>query len=127
MGLEALLPKENYMNQRKQAALLTKKWERVGLLEGLTGDQRGNMAQLLENQAHQLLKEANQTGTVQGSEEWAGIALPLVRRSMDQISSKEFLSFQTMNLPNGLVFWLEFKYGTGQPGFNTGAGKDSLS
>ena len=30
-----------------------------------------------------------------------------------------------MNLPSGLVFWLDFKYGTGQPGFNTGAGKDS--
>ena len=28
-------------------------------------------------------------------------------------------------MPNGLVFWLDFKYGTGQPGFNTGAGKDS--
>jgi hypothetical protein len=30
-----------------------------------------------------------------------------------------------MNLPNGLVFWLDFKYGTSQPGFNTNSGKDS--
>ena len=30
-----------------------------------------------------------------------------------------------MNLPSGLVFYLDFKYGTSQPGFETGAGKDS--
>ena len=30
-----------------------------------------------------------------------------------------------MNLPSGLVFYLDFKYGTGQPGFATGSGKDS--
>ena len=30
-----------------------------------------------------------------------------------------------MNLPSGLVFYLDFKYGTAQPGFTTGAGKDS--
>jgi hypothetical protein len=32
-----------------------------------------------------------------------------------------------MNLPSGLVFYLDFKYGTAQPGFTTGAGKDSQS
>jgi hypothetical protein len=30
-----------------------------------------------------------------------------------------------MNLPSGLVFWLDIKYGTGQAGFTTGSGKDS--
>jgi hypothetical protein len=30
-----------------------------------------------------------------------------------------------MNMPSGLVFWLDIKYGTGQPGFNTNSGKDS--
>jgi len=30
-----------------------------------------------------------------------------------------------MNLPSGLVFYLDFKYATAQPGFTTGAGKDS--
>lgn len=113
------------MDQRKNAQLLTKKWERTGLLEGLDGPNKGNMAQLLENQAIQLLKEANQTGTVQGSEEWAGIALPLVRRIFADVSAKEYVSVQPMNLPSGLVFWLDFKYGTGQPGFNTNSGKNS--
>lgn len=123
--LDSFLPKNEYANQRKKAQMLARKWEKTGLLEGLSGANRGNMAQLLENQARQLVTEANQTGTVQGSEEWAGIALPLIRRIFAEISSKEFLSVQPMNMPSGLVFWLDFKYGTGQPGFNTNSGKDS--
>jgi hypothetical protein len=39
------------------------------------------MAVMLENQAKQLLDEATRTGTSAGSEEWAGVALPLVRVS----------------------------------------------
>ena len=124
MNLNDLLPKDAYMNQRKAAQMLTKKWERTGLLEGLKGPNKGNMAQLLENQARQLVTEANQTGTVAGSEEWAGIALPLIRRIFAEISAKDFVSVQPMNMPSGLVFWLDIKYGTGQPGFNTNSGKD---
>lgn len=125
MDINSLLPKEEYANQRKKAAQLRNKWLPTGLLEGLDAHQQGNMSQLLENQARQILREANQTGTVQGSEEWAGIVLPLVRRVFSEISAKEFVSVQPMNAPNGLVFWLDFKYGTGQPGFNTNSGKDS--
>lgn len=124
-NLASLLPKDAYLNQRKAAQMLTRKWERTGLLEGLRDHERGNMAQLLENQARQLVTEANQTGTVAGSEEWSGIALPLIRRIFAEISSKDFVSVQPMNMPSGLVFWLDVKYGTGQPGFNTSAGKDS--
>lgn len=125
MNLSAYLPKNALLDQRKQAILLSKKWERTGLLEGLKGVEKGNMAQLLENQARQLVTEANQTGTAQNSEEWAGIALPLIRRIFSDISSKDFVSTQPMNLPSGLVFWLDFKYGNGQPGFNTNSGKNS--
>lgn len=125
MNLADLLPKDAYMNQRNAAIALTKKWQKTGLLEGLKGPEKGNMAQLLENQARQLVTEANQTGTIAGSEEWAGIALPLIRRVFAEISAKEFVSVQPMNLPSGLVFWLDIKYGTGQPGFNNNSGKDS--
>lgn len=124
-NLSNLLPKDAYMNQRKQAQMLTRKWERTGLLEGLRGPEKGNMAQLLENQARQLVQEANQTGTVAGSEEWSGIALPLIRRIFADISSKDYVSVQPMNMPSGLVFWLDIKYGSNQPGFNTNSGKDS--
>jgi len=92
------------------------KWEKTGLLEGLDTRQQGQIAVLLENQAKQLLDEATATGTSAGSEEWSGVALPLVRRIFGEIAAKEFVSVQPMNLPSGLIFYLDFKYGTNQPG-----------
>ena len=104
------------------------KWVKTGLLEGLSSDfEKSGMATLLENQAKQLVSEASATGQSANSEEWAGVALPLVRRIFSEIAAKEFVSVQPMNLPSGLVFYLDFKYGTGQPGFTTGSGKDSQS
>jgi hypothetical protein len=117
MNISSLLESSN-PNQRNAAKPLVNKWERTGLLEGLGSEtEKAGMAQLLENQARQLVKEASQTGTAEGSEEWAGVALPLVRRIFAEFAAKEFVSVQPMNLPSGLVFYLDFKYGTGQPGF----------
>jgi len=105
---------------------LVAKWEKTGLLEGMDNNfERSGVATLLENQARQLVKEATGTGTDTNSEEWAGVALPLVRRIFSEIAAKDFVSVQPMNLPSGLVFFLDFKYGTGQPGFTTGSGRTS--
>lgn len=105
---------------------LVSKWVKTGLLEGLSSDfEKSGMATLLENQAKQLVSEASATGTSANSEEWSGVALPLVRRIFSEIAAKEFVSVQPMNLPSGLVFYLDFKYGTSVDGFETGAGKDS--
>jgi hypothetical protein len=93
---------------------LKSKWEKTGLLEGMKERDQHSMAVLLENQAKQLLDEATQTGTSSGSEEWSGVALPLVRRIFGEIASKEFVSVQPMNLPSGLIFFLDFKYGSAQ-------------
>lgn len=125
MNIKSLLPTDAHNKRRKEVINLTSKWERTGLLENLSDIDKGNVAQLLENQAKQLVTEANRTGTAQGSEEWAGVALPLIRRIFGEITAKDFVSVQPMNLPSGLVFWLEFKYGTGQAGFATGSGKNS--
>ncbi len=109
-----------------EAKGLVSKWDKTGLLVGIESDfERSTIATLLENQARELVKEASSTGTSANSEEWAGVALPLVRRIFSEIAAKEFVSVQPMNLPSGLVFYLDFKYGTAQPGFETGAGKDS--
>jgi len=102
---------------------LRNKWEKTGLLEGLKEREQHSMAVLLENQAKQLLDEATQTGTSTGSEEWSGVALPLVRRIFGEIAAKEFVSVQPMNLPSGLVFFLDFKYGSSQGGPLQFAGK----
>jgi hypothetical protein len=118
MSLNSLLQSPDN-SQRAAAVATVNKWERTGLLEGLKSEtERAGMAQLLENQARQLVKEASQTGTAEGSEEWAGVALPLVRRIFAEFAAKEFVSVQPMNLPSGLVFYLDFKYGTAQPGFD---------
>jgi hypothetical protein len=93
---------------------LKAKWEKTGLLEGMKEREQHSMAVLLENQAKQLLDEATQTGTSSGSEEWSGVALPLVRRIFGEIAAKEFVSVQPMNLPSGLIFFLDFKYGSAQ-------------
>ena len=118
MSISNLLQTNDFV-QRNAAKAMASKWEKTGLLEGLrTETERAGMAQLLENQARQLVKEASQTGIAQGSEEWAGVALPLVRRIFAEFAAKEFVSVQPMNLPSGLVFYLDFKYGTAQPGFD---------
>ena len=105
---------------------LAGKWEKTGLLEGISNEvEKAGVATLLENQARQLVKEASSTGTSANSEEWAGVALPLVRRIFSEIVAKDFVSVQPMNLPSGLVFYLDFKYGTNQAGFASGSGKDS--
>jgi hypothetical protein len=102
---------------------LKSKWEKTGLLEGMKERDQHSMAVLLENQAKQLLDEATQTGTSTGSEEWSGVALPLVRRIFGEIASKEFVSVQPMNLPSGLIFFLDFKYGSAQGGAGQFGGK----
>ncbi len=107
-----------FKNLQNDAARLSKKWERTGLLEGLSSEiDKNSMSMILENQAKQLVIEANNTNqggasfTSGQGEQWAGIALPLVRKVFGQISAKDFLSVQPMNLPSGLVFFLDFQYG----------------
>ena len=128
MNTNSLLNESAGFNKKmsEESKGLVAKWEKTGLLEGIASDfERSSIATLLENQAKQLVSEASSTGTAANSEEWAGVALPLVRRIFSEIAAKEFVSVQPMNLPSGLVFYLDFKYGTDQPGFETGAGKDS--
>jgi len=95
---------------------LVQKWEPTGLLEGLEDNTKQHgMAVLLENQARQLIDESSKTGG-SGSEEWSGVALPLVRRIFGELAAQDFVSVQPMNLPSGLIFYLDFKYGTAQTG-----------
>jgi len=108
-----------YRQRMEETRGLVKKWEPTGLLEGIDTEQKTNgMAVLLENQARQLIDEASSTGTSANSEEWSGVALPLVRKIFGELAAQEFVSVQPMNLPSGLIFYLDFKYGTAQAGFN---------
>ena len=107
-----------WKNLQSDAAKMASKWGKTGLLEGLNGEiDKNNMAMILENQAKQLVVEASATNQGGGTfnvgqgEQWAGVALPLVRKVFGSLSTKEFMSVQPMNLPSGLVFFLDFQYG----------------
>jgi len=120
MELNNLLESANgYKTLQEDATRLADKWSASGLLEGLDSKESANMSIMLENQAKQIVAEQSGTGGSAiganggGSEQWAGVALPLVRKVFAQISAKDFVSVQPMNLPSGLVFYLDFKYGTG--------------
>ena len=129
MNVQQLLESSNqYKSVMEDSKKLSSKWEKSGLLEGMksTSD-KNTMAVLLENQAKQLVTEASQTGGQAGGagaysgESWNGVALPLVRRVFGEIAAKEFVSVQPMNLPSGLVFYLDFKYGTTESPFTAGS------
>ena len=118
-----------WKNMQSDAAKLAAKWDKTGLLEGLRSEtDKNNMSLILENQAKQLVVEQSSVGggtgfgnfSVGTGAEWAGIALPLVRKVFGQIAAKEFVSVQPMNLPSGLVFFLDFQYGTTKNPFTSG-------
>jgi|TARA_B100000131_G_scaffold41686_1_gene37539 hypothetical protein len=106
-----------YKQRLDETRQLVTKWEPTGLLEGIDEESKVfGMATLLENQARQLIDESSKTSTTANSEEWSGVALPLVRRVFGELAAQDFVSVQPMNLPSGLIFYLNFKYGTAQAG-----------
>jgi len=130
MNVNTLLEgSDPYKQFSKESAKLANKWQKSGLLEGAdlaNQTEKTNMAVLLENQAKQLVQESNSVGSAGAgtsistgnSEAWAGVALPLVRRVFGEIVAKDLVSVQPMNLPSGLIFYLDFQYGQAQPGFD---------
>jgi hypothetical protein len=125
-----------WRNMQSDAARMASKWSKTGLLEGLGSEvDKNNMALILENQAKQLVVEQSSTNQGGGNfvvgqgEQWAGVALPLVRKVFGSLSTKEFMSVQPMNLPSGLVFFLDFQYGQDKtaPVGNFGPGGDTYA
>jgi len=98
--------------QAEGSALLGK-WERTGLLEGISSERnKHTMARLLENQAKELLRESNSMagGDVEG---FAAVAFPIVRRVFAGLIANDLVSVQPMSLPSGLIFFLDFKVSEG--------------
>lgn len=105
---------------------LVQKWEGYGLLDGFASKgAKQKMARLLENQAAemirnpQVLMEANalslggaglaSSGQVAG---FISIAFPIVRRLFAGLISNELVSVQPMSLPSGLIFYMDYSYGS---------------
>tara|TARA_B100000700_G_scaffold331830_1_gene470088 strand:+ start:16966 stop:18930 length:1965 start_codon:yes stop_codon:yes gene_type:complete len=122
-------------NMGAQHQRLTEKWNRTGLLRGLEGQSRENMSVLLENQAAQLLREANTlgasgttgtgpsaSGDIRG---FQNIAFPIVRRVFGGLVANDLVSIQPMSLPAGLLFYLDYTYGNDVGGQEAGSGAAS--
>jgi len=110
-----------------QNKLLIEKWNRTGLLRGLGGTKRENMARLLESQAGQVIREASSisTGGANGTSSgdlrgFTNIAFPLVRRVFGGLIANDLVSIQPMSLPSGLLFYMDYTYGGDMAG-NVGA------
>ena len=102
------------------------KWSRTGLLEGLSAAGKQKMARLLENQAVEVLKGGSSmlneslslsTGgaSLASSGQVAGftnVAFPIVRRVFAGLVANEIVSVQPMSLPSGLLFYLDYTYGS---------------
>ena len=104
----------------KEGQALLEKWEKTGLLEGITNDsQRNGMAVLLENQAKELLREASSmsAGDVEG---FASVAFPIVRRVFGGLIANDLVSVQPMSLPSGLIFFLDFVHSDNVAGMTAG-------
>ena len=104
---------------------LMEKWSRTGLLRGLDDHRRETMSRLLENQAAQVLREANVLGSA-GSDSgqvdgFSNIAFPIVRRVFGGLVANELVSIQPMSLPSGLLFYLDYTYGSDVGGDTLGS------
>ena len=107
----------------QQNKRLVEKWSRTGLLRGMEEVNRENMATLLENQAAQVLREANTMGgdtAGNGVGGFTNIAFPIVRRVFGGLIANELVSIQPMSLPSGLLFYLDYTYGNAQGPYEKG-------
>ena len=78
------------------------RWDSLGLLEGLGGHRKENIAQLFENQASYMLNESVALGS-EGSFET--VVFPIVRRVFSKLLANEIVSVQALNLPIGKLFY----------------------
>src|SRR5574343_554876 len=109
------------MNKMREVrADVIDRWSNLGLLEGLEGYKKENIAQLYENQASYLLNEATSIGS-EGSFET--VVFPIVRRVFSKLLANEIVSVQALNLPIGMLFYFIPKVGKSQFGIDGKAPK----
>ena len=118
-SLETLAEGIRARHMGEENSRLVEKWSRTGLLRGLAETKRENMARLLENQTAELLREQSSIGTGAGGGSASGdlrgfsnIAFPIVRRVFGGLVANELVSIQPMSLPSGLLFYLDYTYGS---------------
>ena len=100
-GQVGLTTIKSLAEQRKQ---IVTNWDESGLLEGLRGMKKSNIAQLLENQASHMLNEVTLDSS---AGRFDTVAFPIVRRVFSRLLANELVSVQPLALPSGLLFYLD--------------------
>ncbi|HWY35736.1 MAG TPA: hypothetical protein VNX68_13910 [Nitrosopumilaceae archaeon] len=86
--------------------IVTNKWEKLGLLDGLAGVLKENIAQLYENQLSQMINESSDSSV---SGQFETVAFPVIRRVFSKLLANEIVSVQALNLPIGKLFYINPK------------------
>ena len=88
----------------EQRSAIVNNWKDSGLLEGLRGIKKSNIAQLLESQACSMLNEVTLDSS---AGRFDTVAFPIVRRVLSRLLANEIVSVQPLALPSGLLFYMD--------------------
>ena len=88
----------------EQRSAIVNNWKDSGLLEGLRGIRKSNIAQLLESQAQSMLNEVTLDSS---AGRFDTVAFPIVRRVFSRLLANEIVSVQPLALPSGLLFYMD--------------------
>ena len=93
-----------YDTQRQIRESVMKRWDDLGFTEGLNGSIKENIAQLYENQAKLMLKEATASDN---SGSFETVVFPIIRRIFSKLLANEIVSVQAMNMPIGRLYFFK--------------------
>ncbi|MFW6273099.1 MAG: hypothetical protein ACOC2U_04910 [bacterium] len=91
---------------REQRELTTNRWDKIGLLEGLSGNVKENCAQLFENQLSHMINEQSDSSN---SGQFETVAFPVIRRVFAKLLANDIVSVQALNLPIGRLYFINPK------------------
>jgi hypothetical protein len=91
---------------REQREITSQRWEKIGLLEGLEGNVKENVAQLFENQLSYMINESTDSGN---SGQFETVAFPIIRRVFSKLLANDLVSVQALNLPLGKLYYINPK------------------
>ena len=89
--------------QKRIRQQINERWSALGMVDGLKGVVRENIATLYENEAKQLLKEATASDN---SGSFETVVFPIIRRVFSKLLANDIVSVQAMNLPIGKLFFM---------------------
>lgn len=92
-----------FNHQKKIREEIQKRWDSLGLTEGLTGHIKENISTLYENEAKHILFEATDSSN---SGSFETVVFPIIRRVFSKLLANDIVSVQAMNLPIGKLFFL---------------------